>query len=314
MNGQSAGTGGRQPAGRENAGVVDYRQAIGNTVPITVNGISDEVVEVPIDAVESSEFLRVRAVDSGHAELLAQTDGPLPPIVVHRDTMHVIDGLHRLQAAKSKGLRAIPVRFFEGSAEAAFVLAVQSNIAHGLPLSLRDRKVASLRIMLMYPAWSDRRIGVVTGLDHKTVGAIRRRAAGEIPQTPTRLGRDGRVRRLRETSTSRSGDQRRAGAHHPSRARAESDADAAATSLIDRLRRDPSLRLSETGRQVLRWLDAAPRSKAESVELAGQLPEHCLNLIHEMARQNAQSWQGFAAMIGDRLEARLSAIAPAAGS
>ncbi|RJO79264.1 streptomycin biosynthesis protein [Nocardia panacis] len=297
-------------------GVFDYRGTLGCAIPISGDGVSGEIVEIPIDAVESSEFLRVRAVDSGHTQLLAQSLQTLPPIVVHRDSMHVIDGLHRLAAARSKGLRTIPVRYFDGSAEAAFVLAVQSNIAHGLPLSLKDRKVASLRIMLMYPTWSDRRIGVITGLDHKTVGAIRRRAAGEIPQTPARLGRDGRVRRLREPAAPRAETARpRTLRGHAAVVRAVSPStQPAAATLIDRLRRDPSLRLSETGRQLLRWLDAAPRTKAESVELAGQLPEHCLNLIHEMARQNAQHWQGFAAMIGDRLDARVGVIAPAANS
>lgn len=289
---------------KADAGVVEYRDAIVSTLPISEDGISEQIVEIPIEAVESSEFLRVRAVDAEHTQLLAQTDAPLPPIVVHRDTMHVIDGLHRLQAAKAKGRHTIPVRFFTGSTEAAFVLAVRSNTAHGLPLSLKDRKLASLRIMLMYPSWSDRRIGTITGLDHKTVGAIRRRAAGEIPQTAMRLGRDGRIRRLREIRPSR--------ASRPSRTQPEPPPPRPTlehqqvVSIIDRLRRDPSLRLTETGRQLLRWLDAAPRSAAESVELADQLPEHCLNLIHEMAQQNAATWHGFAAMISDRLEARLT--------
>ncbi|MGW0247564.1 ParB/RepB/Spo0J family partition protein [Nocardia goodfellowii] len=264
-------------------------------------GVSRNVVDIPIAALARGEFLRVREVDVAHAQVLAQVESPLPPILVHRSTMQVIDGLHRLHAAKSKGQQTIRVRFFEGSAEEAFVLAVEANSEHGLPLTLKDRKAAALRLMVMYPLWSDRRVAAVAGLDHKTVGAIRRRAGGEIPQTSRRLGRDGRVRRLREPVAP------------PPRPVRTSESPVTAMrsvpSMMDSLRRDPSLRLSETGRQLLRWLDAAPRTPTESAELAEQLPEHCLNLILELAQQNAETWRRFAARVGDRLDEQTLTVA-----
>ncbi|MEV0247641.1 ParB N-terminal domain-containing protein [Nocardia sp. NPDC050712] len=263
-------------------------------------GVSRNVVDIPIAALARGEFLRVREVNIAHAQVLAQVESPLPPILVHRSTMQVIDGLHRLHAAKSNGRQTIRVRFFEGSAEEAFVLAVEANSEHGLPLTLKDRKAAALRLMVMYPLWSDRRVAAVAGLDHKTVGAIRRRAGGEIPQTSRRLGRDGRVRRLRAPLAP------------PAPARTSENPVAtmrSVPSMMDSLRRDPSLRLSETGRQLLRWLDAAPRTPSESAELAEQLPEHCLNLILELAQQNAETWRRFAARVGDRLDEQSLTIA-----
>ncbi|MEU8900642.1 ParB/RepB/Spo0J family partition protein [Nocardia sp. NPDC048505] len=261
-------------------------------------------MDIPIAALARGEFLRVREVNIAHAQMLAQVESPLPPILVHRSTMQVIDGLHRLHAAKSKGQQAIRVRFFEGSAEEAFVLAVEANSEHGLPLTLKDRKAAALRLMVMYPLWSDRRVAAVAGLDHKTVGAIRRRAGGEIPQTSRRLGRDGRVRRLREPAPAA------APAPNPLRTSDNSVTTMRSVpSMMDSLRRDPSLRLSETGRQLLRWLDAAPRTPVESAELAEQLPEHCLNLILELAQQNAETWRRFAARVGDRLDEQTLTIA-----
>jgi hypothetical protein len=47
-----------------------------------------------------------------------------------------------------------------------------------------------------HPHWSDRQIAELTGLSPKTVAAIRRRSAEEIPQLNIRIGRDGKVRPL----------------------------------------------------------------------------------------------------------------------
>ncbi|SUB40284.1 MULTISPECIES: ParB/RepB/Spo0J family partition protein [Nocardia] len=269
-------------------------------------GVTDVVVEIPIESIDIGGALRVRAEDSAHTQVLAQTETELPPILVHRGTMRLIDGAHRLQAAKLKGARVIRVRFFDGTEEEAFVLAVQANIAHGLPLSVIDRKAASLRIMRMYPLWSDRKVAEVAGLDHKTVGAVRRQSSGDVPQTGQRLGRDGRMRRVRRADGNR---QRRtepcdspAGTHRPAEPAAAPRVCPA--SVLQSLRRDPSLRLTETGRTLLRWLDASPRTPTQSLDLADRIPEHCLNLIHDMARQNAANWQDFATRIGDRLQCK----------
>ncbi|HEY2577242.1 MAG TPA: ParB N-terminal domain-containing protein [Streptosporangiaceae bacterium] len=129
-----------------------------------------------------------------HIRLLAQSNVLLPPIIVHRETMRVIDGMHRLGAARLRGEQEIQARFYDGTAADAFVLAVKANRAHGLPLSLADRKAAAARIIASHPQWSDRGIAEVTALSHKTVGAIRRRLDGEIPQVDARMSQDGRMR------------------------------------------------------------------------------------------------------------------------
>jgi hypothetical protein len=56
----------------------------------------------------------------------------------------------------------------------------------GLPLSLRDRKAAALRILTMEPETSDRAVAAKTGLSDKTVVTIRRRLGAEIPRSDTR--------------------------------------------------------------------------------------------------------------------------------
>lgn len=149
---------------------------------------------VPIATLQPADSPRLAGEDGAHIRLLAQVDDALPPILVHRSTMRVIDGMHRLEAAVLRGEDTIEVRFFDGDAADAFVLGVRANTAHGLPLTVADRRAAAQRIVSSHPQWSDRAIAQATGLSAKTVGRIRKCATGENPHLRTRIGRDGRAR------------------------------------------------------------------------------------------------------------------------
>ena len=154
-----------------------------------------ELELIQVDALRCTNLIRQAGENHRHAQAIAESSESLPPIVVHRASMEVVDGWHRVLAARLRGIDAIAVRYFEGSGDQAFLLALELNITHGLPLTLADRKTAALRVARIHPEWSDRRIAQTTGISHKTVGALRR-SSGEIPQTTARLGRDGRIRRI----------------------------------------------------------------------------------------------------------------------
>ena len=149
---------------------------------------------VPLSCLVIGDSPRRSGENPGHARLLAELESRLPPIIVHRPTMRVIDGMHRLRAARLRGAEKIEVRFFDGDEASAFVLAVQLNVTHGLPLSLADRKAAADRIISLYPRWSDRVIASVSGLSGPAVAARRRRLTASILQSDTRVGMDGRAR------------------------------------------------------------------------------------------------------------------------
>ena len=110
--------------------------------------------------------------------------------------MRVIDGMHRLRAAKLRGDETILVRFFDGDDREAFLLSVDANIKHGLPLSRADREAAAGRILMLFPQWSDRAVAAAAGLSATTVSAIRRRLTLPGEGKSIRVGRDGRVRPL----------------------------------------------------------------------------------------------------------------------
>jgi hypothetical protein len=160
------------------------------------DAVDRRVHQVPLDDLLPADSPRTGGEDTGHAQALAACGDPLPPLLVHRATMRVIDGTHRLLAARLRRQPTVAVRFFDGSAEDAFVLAVESNTLHGLPLTLADRTAAAARILVSHPRWSDRAVAARTGLAAATVGALRRRTAPAPEDTTHRVGRDGRVRPL----------------------------------------------------------------------------------------------------------------------
>ncbi|WP_330285453.1 ParB/RepB/Spo0J family partition protein [Streptomyces sp. NBC_00576] len=154
------------------------------------------MVTVEIASLVPGDSLRSNGVEQAHVVALAEVDGLLPPILVHRRTMRVIDGMHRLFAALLQGRQTIEVELFDGTQEEAFLRAVRANVVHGLPLSLADRRAAAARIMASHPHMSDRAIARASGLGAKTVASMRHSSAAAVPQLNTRVGRDGRVRPL----------------------------------------------------------------------------------------------------------------------
>jgi ParB-like chromosome segregation protein Spo0J len=152
------------------------------------------VENVPVAAIRNSYTPRKNKANESHIQVLAQSPLPLPPIVVHRSSMRVIDGVHRLRATELRGHSTIAARLFEGNDAEAFALAVHLNVTHGLPLTLSERKAAAQRVLQFYPHWSDRSIGLIAGVSNKTVGKLRGCTTEEISQLNPRLGRDGKVR------------------------------------------------------------------------------------------------------------------------
>jgi ParB-like chromosome segregation protein Spo0J len=168
----------------------------GGSFPRTrVSDRTSRAVAVPILSLRPGDSPRLKGEDQAHVMRLAEIDEPLPPILVDRRTMSVIDGIHRLLAASIRGQETIDVEFFDGTPEDAFLRGVEANVRHGLPLSQVDRQSAAMRILVSHPDMSDRAVAKVTGLGARAVAELRR-SSDAVPQLATRVGRDGRVRPL----------------------------------------------------------------------------------------------------------------------
>ncbi|RSS35456.1 streptomycin biosynthesis protein [Streptomyces sp. WAC05858] len=188
MSTETAAT--HSPAGFRADRVPGHRQ--GGQAPEWPGPPLSEVQEVPIGLLRPADSPRSEGINSRHVRLLAESDTALPPIVVHRGTMRIIDGMHRWQAAVLRGEDNVTVRYFEGSEQDAFALAVKENTTHGLPLSAEERSAAAQRLLGSHPQWSDRAIAAVAGVSTKTICSLRRDTK---PATAVyRVGRDGRAR------------------------------------------------------------------------------------------------------------------------
>jgi hypothetical protein len=299
---------------------------------------------LPVRSLLPADSPRQAGEDLEHTKMLAHIDVDLPAIIVHRPSMRVIDGMHRLGAAVMRGDDMVQVRFFDGTEQEAFVLAVRTNIAHGLPLSYEDRMRAAERVIGSHPGWSDRAIAAAVGLAARTVGNIRRRLQRERNggEARVRIGRDGRVRplntadgRLRASELIRQRPDaslreiaREAGVS-PSTVRdvrlriergddplpavrprgAEGQTDVTAedkptgpdlVAMLQGLQNDPSLRFSESGRGLLRWIYSRAIRADEWLDVADNVPPHCTYIIANLARTFAEEWQQLANDLEDR--------------
>lgn len=305
-----------------------------------------DIVAVAISSLAISDSPRVGGESAEHIISLAASQSALPPIIVHRPTMRVIDGMHRLEVAKLRGQDTIRVRFFDGSEADAFVLAVRANITHGLPLSLTDKRSAAERITASHPQWSDRMIAAATGLSAKTIAEIRSLPTNRSKPGNTRIGRDGRVRpidaiegrkvalRLMEQDPSLSLREiaRIAGIspetvrdvrnrvysgedplmrRQPSTRRAkavEGRSSSAAvgqpsrSEVLDRLRADPALRLTDTGRTLLRLLYLHIMGDEEWDKIIQNVPAHCCEKTAYLARECSRVWLD----VAERMEHRFT--------
>ncbi|MFC9996916.1 ParB N-terminal domain-containing protein [Nocardia sp. NPDC127526] len=134
-------------------------------------------MRIPLYRLRIESMVRKAGEVARHIDALSDVAAALPPIVVHRPRMTVIDGLHRVRAAQACGAQWIDAVYFDGDDGQAFLLAVQLNNAHGLPLSTSDRKAAAERALTFYPAWSNRKLGEVVGLPERVIADIRKRSA-----------------------------------------------------------------------------------------------------------------------------------------
>ncbi|MCE6995231.1 ParB/RepB/Spo0J family partition protein [Saccharothrix sp. S26] len=318
---------------------------------------------VPTRLLKPADSPRNAGENVDHVHALAEVLDDLPPILVHRRTMRVIDGMHRLRAALLRGDDEIRVRFFDGSTEAAFRLAVEANIAHGLPLTLAERKAAARRIIASYPHWADRAIAAATGLSVKTAGMIRRASDPDHRVLSNRrIGADGRMRplsavdgrlragrliaerpdaSLREIARVagvsvgtakdvrdrvRRGDSPVLPGHEHRPGPATTPAGPTATpvgedaaadgSTADReatlaaLRKDPSLRFTDSGRALLRLLVTRSICEEDWADLLDAVPSHTVRMVADVARLHAAGWSRFAEEVERRSAAASTVEVP----
>lgn len=126
---------------------------------------------------------RVKGLDKKHVRLLAEA-GPEnlpPPVVTPNDEggYDTVAGHHTIAAARLNGLKELRCIVDESAGPQE---AFASNLLHGLPPSMEDRKAYVRWLKVHEPSLSFREIGRRTALSDKTVAATLR--AGHSTKRP----------------------------------------------------------------------------------------------------------------------------------
>lgn len=332
------------------------------------------VEPVPLRDLHTAHAPRNAEEDEQYARTLAASREDLAPVLVHRPTMLVIDGVCRARAAALRGHTHIRARLFDGTEEDGEMLSVLVDIAHGMVPPLAERSAAARHALRVQPDWSDRALAALTGLPGKRVAALRRASGAATAPHGRRLGLDGRARPLdsaarRQLADGLLNDDPHASLRQVARAAGLSPATVAdvrerrrrgedpvprrgagarpglpglvpsprtggtrtpvpltavprtpvpptpVTALrpvLASLTQDPSLRLTESGRALLRALDVSCLL-ADGIEgIAAHVPPHRLDAVARLAESHARLWEALASHLGQRRLTALPAPATAA--
>ncbi|MFC4592002.1 ParB/RepB/Spo0J family partition protein [Sphaerisporangium corydalis] len=154
------------------------------------------------------------------------------------------------------------------------------------PLSTASGRERAREILLRDPTSSLRTVSAAAGVSPGTVRAVRiqlnEQATAVVPEQ-------------RAASSGQTPDPRRARGAVPR----HSGLDRAGT-MLRALRSDPSLRFNESGRLLLSVLAVAAMDTRTREGLVGDLPDHCVEFVAELAEASRQAWQELARRLAER--------------
>lgn len=163
-------------------------------------------MKIPLNSIERDESLQMRVKPVNQAIVreyaAAMKAGAVFPAIVlfvdEKGRHWPGDGWHRILAVESLALSEIESDVQSGGRWAAFKYALGANDRHGLRRTHAD-KAKAVTQALNDPEirqMSDREIGRLCGVDHKTVGKMRAADEGGALFDGARRGRDGKTRRV----------------------------------------------------------------------------------------------------------------------
>jgi len=153
--------------------------------------------------IQSRECLNQETVQQ-YAEAMASGDS-FPPILVIKtesdSTTFLVDGFHRVAAARQARLTRLPANTRSGTRRDAVLIAAGSNAEHGLPRTNADKRKAVQALLQdeEWSMWSDGEISRRCRVSQPFVSKLRREL-GDAGTTQSRVrtySRDGRKHRMK---------------------------------------------------------------------------------------------------------------------
>lgn len=118
-------------------------------------------------------------------------------VPVEKDDLgNILDGHHRARACEELGITDYPVIVRTGMSESEKRIHARVLNCSRRHLTSEQKRLGVAEQLRETPEKSNREIGRILGVDHKTVGSVRESllATGEIPQLMHTVGADGRSR------------------------------------------------------------------------------------------------------------------------
>ncbi|MEV6118366.1 helix-turn-helix domain-containing protein [Streptomyces sp. NPDC052109] len=164
------------------------------------------------------------------------------------------------------------------------------------PLNSAEGRRRAAELIAENPGASLREVARRAGISPATVSDVRKRLlSGELPITERR--------RAAVAASSTDGGLPAAAARIPAQrtVRKVRLVEPDPVELLDKLIRDPSLRHKEDGRHLLRLLQQNALGNQMWHKLAAVVPTHCRDLVVDLARQYAETWNEFAQELDENL-------------
>lgn len=122
-------------------------------------------------------------------------------------TRWLVDGFHRVLAAKRAGVTSFQANVYRGGFRDALARSLKANAYHGARRTEADFEHA-LKRALEDEEWAvlgTRELGKLLGCSHQKISRWRRRleASGDVEAVTQRVGQDGKTYQVQETRTSR---------------------------------------------------------------------------------------------------------------
>jgi len=162
-----------------------------------IQPMNPEIMDVSPELDELQEFMPISAEDRERLKKDIQAAGEIrDPIKVYYDkkgVCRILGGRNRWEIALELGWDLVPVEVYDLKPAQRRDLAVMDNLARRHLTREQKRKIVEM-VLKTDPAQSNRAVSKKTGVDDKTVGAVRRgmESGAEIPHLDKRKGSDGK--------------------------------------------------------------------------------------------------------------------------
>ncbi|RPE33590.1 ParB-like nuclease family protein [Kitasatospora cineracea] len=176
------------------------------------------------------------------------------------------------------------------------------------PVDIRARRERARCLLMERPGVTLRAVAEETGISISTVHRLRQELRSDAAHRAT-AERSGRYPGIPPQSGPRTVRRMvlaaRPAADEPERSAAEPfpKDDDLCLKALEVLAHDPSIRFTDSGRALLRWLSSQARGLDAAEQLFGAVPPHCAKALAEVASHYSRAWNRLSNELGDAVRA-----------